>query len=144
MQVVVRRVDLIHGDAVLHEDLREAFVELVRPSGLDRQSAALFLEPHAQDIRECNEELGQAARLRAADVDGVGVLVDQVSNLVNIAFREDLPVMDEQDAAGHRLDLVQYVARHHDATPFPPPFAHEPDCLVPGHGIHSSQGLVQD
>ena len=49
------------------------------------------------------------------DVDGVRMLVDQIADLVDVAFGEDPALVDQQDVRRHRLDLVQDVARDDDA-----------------------------
>ena len=46
---------------------------------------------------------------------GVRMLVDEIANLVDVAFGDDPAVVDQQDVRRHRLDLVQDVARDEDA-----------------------------
>ena len=62
------------------------------------------------------EELaGQRARLIGANVDRVWMLVDEIANLMDVAFRENAALVDQQDVRRHRLDLVKDMARDDDA-----------------------------
>ena len=75
------------------------------------------LEPQAEHIVFAEELARQRARVLGLDVHRVRMLVDQVADLVHIAFGEDPSLVDEQDVRRHRLDLVQDVTRHDDAAP---------------------------
>ena len=56
------------------------------------------------------------------NVDGVGMLVDEFANLVDVPFRDDAAVADEEDIRRHRLDFVQDMTRHENALPRSAPF----------------------
>ncbi len=70
--------------------------------------------------------------------------VDQVANLVHVAFGQDAAVVDQQDVRGHRLDLVQDVTRDDDVLAGAGPVLDQADGLAPHQRIHAGQGLVQD
>ena len=65
-----------------------------------------------------------------ADVDGVRMRVDQVADLVDVAFGEDPAVVDQQDVRRHRLDLVEDVARDDDALAGARPVLDQADGLA--------------
>ncbi len=91
------------------------------------------------------EELaGEAARIRGADVHRVRMLVDEVADVVNVAFGEDPAVVDEEDVRGHRLDLVQDVARDDDRLSGAGPFADQADRAPAGERVHARERLVED
>src|SRR3954471_20460779 len=113
LQVVVGRRDLVDGAEVgAGGHVGDARVERVGLAGLDHDGARLEAQAaHVDVVHAAAEDLpGDAARIRRADVDGVRMLVDQLADLVDVPFRENPAVVDEQDVRGHRLDLVQDVA----------------------------------
>ena len=72
------------------------------------------------------------------------MLVDQVANLVHVAFGDDAAVVDQQDVRRHRLDFVQDVARHQDALARAPPLLDQSNRAAPHDRIHAAQRLVED
>ena len=72
------------------------------------------------------------------------MLVDQIANLVDVAFGENPPLVDQQDVGGHRFDLVQDVARHDDALARAAPLLDQTDRLAARDRIHAGQRLIED
>ena len=72
------------------------------------------------------------------------MLVDQIANLVDVAFGEDPPLVDQEDVRGHRLDFVQDVARHDDALAGAAPVLDHADGLAARDRIHARQRLVEN
>ena len=63
------------------------------------------------------------------------MLVDELANLVDVALGEDPAVVDQQDGRGHRLDLVQDVARHDDVLAGARPVLDHADGATPGERV---------
>ena len=71
------------------------------------------------------------------------MLVDELTNLVHVALREDAALVDQQDVRGHRFDFVQDVARHDDALALAAPLLDHPDRLAAHDRIHPRERLVE-
>jgi len=70
--------------------------------------------------------------------------VDQVADLVDVAFGQDAAVVDQQDVRRHRLDLVEDVARDDDVLAGARPVLDEPNGLAAHQRIHPGERLVED
>ena len=68
-------------------------IESVGPRRLDDHR--VLLELHAEHIVFGEEPARQRARIRAAHVDRVRMRVDQIANLVDVAFGDDAAVVDQ-------------------------------------------------
>jgi hypothetical protein len=69
--------------------------------------------------------------------------VDQGADLMDVAFRDDAAVVDQQDVRRHRLDLVQDVARDDDALAGARPLLDLPNRPATHDGIHARQRFVE-
>ena len=85
----------------------------------------------------------QRPRVAGAEGHGVRVLVHEVADLAHVAFGQDAAVVDEEDAARHRLHLVQDVARHEHGAALASEALHEVHHAAPVHGVHPAQRLVE-
>src|SRR5205085_2436228 len=81
----------------------------------ERRDHSMILELQAQDVVLAEELAREGAGLVCLDVDGVGMIVDEIANLVHVAFGENPSLVDQQDVRRHRFDFVQDMARHDDA-----------------------------
>ena len=59
--------------------------------------------------------LRETARVSGAHDDGVGMFVNELTDLVNVSLGNDASVIDEENVRRHRLDFMKDVARHQDA-----------------------------
>src|SRR5690242_6380469 len=143
LQIVVRRRHFVDGPEVAARGhLGEPRVERV---GLLRfHDNGARLEPEAQHIVALEELPREPARLVRADVDGVRVLVDELPDLMDVAFGEDPAVVDQQDVRRHRLDLVQDMARNDDALAGAAPLADQANGLAAAQRIHAGKRLVEN
>ena len=87
---------------------------------------------------------GQVARPVALDGDDVGMLVDEVADVVDVALGQDLALVDEDDLAGQGLDLGQDVARDEDRPALVSILLDEPDDLALAQRIQPVERLVED
>jgi hypothetical protein len=67
----------------------------------------------------------------------------QVADLAHVPLGQDAAVVDEEDAPGHGLDLVQDVARHEDGPSLAAQLLHEVHDPPPVHGVHPAERLVE-
>ncbi len=117
-------------------------VERVRPGGLDDQRAAF--EFQAEHVIVGEQRAGERARFVSLHVHGVRMFVDEIADLVHVAFGQNPALVDQQDVRGHRLDLVKDVARHDDTAARAAPLLDQPDGLAACDRIHSRQRLVEN
>src|SRR5918993_1922862 len=93
LEVVVRRCDLVNrSQFTAGGQLGEPRVERVGLSRLHDDSSQL--EPQAQDVVIGEKPPRERPRVGGPDVHRVGVLVDQIADLVDVAFGQDAAVVD--------------------------------------------------
>ena len=96
LQVVVGRRDFVNrAESPDAASVGEPRVEGIRPRRLDDHRAVL--EPQAEHVVVGEELARERARLIGFDVDRVRVLVDEIANLVDVAFGENPSLVDQQD-----------------------------------------------
>src|SRR5712692_151598 len=141
-QVLVGRVHLAHPR--LLRGGGEVAVELVGLGGLHGQPLAFGPEGQGDDVRQGHYRPGQGPRVAGAQGHRMRVLVHEIADLPHVALGQDAPVVDQEDAAGHRLHLVQDVAGDDDRAAGAPQAPHEVDDMgrftgsIPETGSSSS------
>ncbi len=118
-------------------------VELVRAGSLDRDPLPFRAERHREHVRPAHDRGGQPRGSRRAEGHGVGVLVEEVADLADVALGQDAPVVHEQHPPRHGLDLVEDVARDHHRPALPAELAHEVDHPPAVHRVHPAHRLVE-
>jgi hypothetical protein len=135
--------DALDGVLVLERHLRDLGVGLVGRGRAEGDGVRVHLDAGHGRVG-AQHQARELTRALAAHVHVVGVLVQQVADLGDLALRHQLAARDEHDAVGEGLHLVQHVRgeQHHGAGGRAVAQGLEDDLLAAR--VRAGERLVQD
>src|SRR5207249_9773133 len=143
IEAIVRALEATDLQPGVGHDRRELAVEGIGLAGPDEQGV-LFGNLQRDDMLHPGEGLRELSRLRRLEAHRVRMLVDQGADRVDVARRDGLAVVDEDDVVGDALDLVEHMGRHEDVTARLCEVRDRPEDQDPGERVGPGERLVED
>src|SRR5256712_7258484 len=143
VEAVVRTLESADVELRVRDDLRELLVERVRLAGANEKRVGLG-ELEGDDVLHARKGLGELTRFRRIDAHRVGMRVDQRTNRMDVARRDRLAVVNEDDVVRDPFNLVEDMGRHqHVAAVFREVGDRLEDVDAAGR-VRPGEGLVED
>src|SRR2546422_506605 len=143
VEAVVRTLESADVELRVRDDLRELLVERVRFAGADEECVG-GRELEGDEVLHPGQGLGKLTRFRRLDPHGVRMGVDERADRVDVAGRDRLAIVNQDDVVRDPFDLIEDMGRHqHMAAVFGEVGDRLEDMDAPGR-VCSGVGLVED
>src|ERR1700738_3159425 len=118
IQIIVDRRDRFDGQAVVDNNAIQKQVERIRVSSLDEQTETVLMNLGFDNRVLFEHARGKESRAIAANKYLHRVFFHLVAHPVNLAFGDNVAVVQENNAVAHHIDFVEDVARDDQVKAF--------------------------
>src|SRR2546427_5747051 len=143
VETVIRTLEPLDLELRVRDDLGELSVERVRLSSAHEQHIGRG-ELERDHVFHPREGLGELPGFRRLNSHRMRMLVDERADRVDVARRDRLAVVNQDDVVRDPLDLIQDVGRHEHVATVAGEVGDRPEDVDTARGVRTRQGLVQD
>src|SRR5436190_16334291 len=144
IQIIVDWCDGLNNDLAFCHDAIEQQIEFVCPACSDKKSSQVLMQPGFDNMVLRKNFGRQLAGMIAANQNLHRVLFHLVADAMDVSFRHDIAVIEQDDEVRHHVHFVQDVTRNNQVHPFRGQFSEQSDDLSPHHRIKSIQGFIEN
>src|SRR3989475_6471240 len=143
VETVVRAFEPLDLELRVRDDLGKLPIERVRLAGAHEERIGRG-ELERDHVFHSSQGLGELPGFRRFNSHRVRMFVDECADGVDVARRDRLAVVNQDDVVRDPLDLIQDVGRHEHMPPVAGEVGDRPENVDAARGVGPGQRLIED